>query len=86
MTDAEARFAERVIRRRSLFLALSLIGIGVALVLAGYYASRRLEDPAFPVGVRAALVILILLNARQNFRQYRVAGLLGKMRAAPDPP
>jgi hypothetical protein len=76
MTEADSRFAESAIRRRPLFLALSLAGIGVAVLLAAYYGHRRLQDPSYPLGVRAALVTLILLNARQNLRQYRYAGVL----------
>ena len=76
MTEPDSRFADRAIRRRPLFLALSRIGIAVALLLAGYYAYRRYEDPHFPIGVRVALVTLILLNARQNLRQYKFATLL----------
>jgi hypothetical protein len=77
MTEADSRFAERAVRRRPLFLALSWIGVAVAVALGGYYAYRRYEDPAFPLGVRIALVTLILLNARQNLRQYKYAGILG---------
>lgn len=76
MTVPDSRFADRAIRRRPLFLALSWIGIAVALLLAGYYAYRRYEDPTFPIGVRVALVTLILLNSRLNLRQYKFATLL----------
>ena len=76
MTEPDSRFADRAIRRRPLFLALSRIGIAVAVLLAAYYAYRRYEDPTFPIGVRVALVTLILLNARQNLRQYKFATLL----------
>ena len=76
MTEPDSRFADRAIRRRPLFLALSWIGIGVAALLAAYYGYRRYEDPHFPIGVRLALVTLILLNARQNLRQYKLATLL----------
>ena len=76
MTEPDSRFADRAIRRRPLFLALSRIGIAVALLLAAYYAYRRYEDPTFPIGVRVALVTLILLNARQNLRHYKFATLL----------
>ena len=76
MTEPDSRFADRAIRRRPLFLALSRIGIAVALLLAAYYAYRRYADPTFPIGVRVALVTLILLNARQNLRQYKFATLL----------
>ena len=76
MIAPDSRFADRAIRRRPLFLALSWMGIGVAALLAAYYAYRRFEDPHFPLGVHLALVTLILLNARQNLRQYKLATLL----------
>jgi hypothetical protein len=76
ITAAEQRFASRILRRRQLFLVLSLAGVAVAAGLAGYYAWRRATDPDFPLGARAVIVVLVLLNARQNLRQYRIAGVL----------
>ena len=35
MTDSELRFARRAVRRRPLFLGLSVAGVAVALALAG---------------------------------------------------
>ena len=81
MTEADRRFAERAIRRRRLFLTLSWIGIAVAVLLTVYYAHSRYQDPQFHLGVRVALVVLILLNARQNLRQYKLATLLAAARA-----
>jgi hypothetical protein len=39
---------------------------------------RASVDPHAPTRVRLVLVLLILLNARQNLRQYRFAGILKK--------
>src|SRR5262245_39391191 len=75
----ETAFARRALRRRPLFLALSVGGIAVAAGLSCYYIWRRLHDPLFPVAARAVIVVLVLLNARQNLRQYRFAGVLGKV-------
>ena len=75
----ESAFAARALRRRPLFLALSVFGIAVAAGLTGYYVWRRMHDPLFPVAARAVIVVLVLLNARQNLRQYRFAGVLGKV-------
>jgi len=75
-SDAEQRFIERALRRKKLFLALSIVGIVIAVVLAAYYVFRRLNDPTFPIGPRAVIVVLILLNARQNLRQYRFASFI----------
>ncbi len=83
LTDAELRFAERAVRRRRLFLILSMASVVIAAGLAAFYAYRKLADPAYPVGARAVVVLLILLNARMNLRQYRYAGVLGQLLHAP---
>jgi formate-dependent nitrite reductase membrane component NrfD len=75
-TDTQQRFIERALRRKKLFLALSIVGIVIAVVLAAYYGFRRLNDPTYPIGARAVIIILILLNARQNLRQYRFASFI----------
>ena len=79
MTEAEKSFAARAVRRRKLFLTLAVAGVAVASSLTVYYGYRRAHDPAYPVGVRIVVVVLILLNARQNLRQYKFAGLLEKL-------
>jgi len=79
ISDAERRFARRAVSRGRLFLALSVVGILVAVALAVYYASCRSRDPGYPLGARTALVVLVLLNARQNLRQYRYANVLRKL-------
>ena len=76
MTDSEARFAARAVRRKRLFLALSVAGLVIAGGLSAYYAYRTFTDPGFGIGPRAVIVLLILLNSRQNLRQYRYAGVL----------
>ena len=75
-TDTQRRFVERALRRKRLFLALSIVGIVLAVVLAAYFGFRRLNDPTFPIGPRAVIVVLILLNSRQNLRQYRFASFI----------
>ncbi len=79
LTDSEIRFAGRAVRRGSLFLTLACGGVSIALALSVFYGYRRWMDPSFPVGVRAVVVLLIVLNARQNLRQYRYASLLRKL-------
>jgi hypothetical protein len=76
MTEVQRRFAERAVRRKRLFLVLSLTGVVLALLLAIFYAYRYWSDPTYPLGPRAVIVLLVLLNARQNLRQYRFAGVL----------
>jgi len=75
-TDTQQRFVERALRRKKLFLALSIVGMVIAVVLAAYYGFRRLNDPTFPVASHAVIVVLILLNSRQNLRQYRFASFI----------
>ena len=75
-TDSQQRFVERALRRKKLFLALSIVGMVIAVVLAAYYGFRRLNDPTFPIGSHAVIVVLILLNSRQNLRQYRFASFI----------
>jgi hypothetical protein len=79
LTDSEIRFAARAVRRGRLFLALAWAGVSIALALSVFYGYRRWTDPSFPVGPRAVIVLLILLNARQNLRQHRYATLLRKL-------
>ena len=75
-TDTQQRSVERAVRRKKLFLVLSIVGIVIAGVFAAYSGFRRLNDPTYPIGPRAVIVILILLNSRQNLRQYRFASFI----------
>jgi hypothetical protein len=75
-TDTQQRFVERALRRKKLFLALSIVGVVIAVVLAADAGFRRLNDPTFSIGPRAVIVVLILLNSRQNLRQYRFASFI----------
>ena len=79
LTGTERAFVARAVRRRRLFLALSVLGLVVAVGLGVYYTWRKLHDPAYAVGPRLVIVVLILLNSRQNLRQYRFAGILQKL-------
>lgn len=80
-SPGDEAFAARLIRRKDLFLALSVAGIAIAAVLAAYYGWRRWHDPHFQVGARAVIVLLVLLNARQNLRQYRCARIVARLQA-----
>ncbi len=86
LTDAQRRFADGAVRRARLFLALSWTGVAVGAARAAYYTYRRVLDPGYPLGLRAVVILLILLNARQNLRQYRYACVLAGLLTAPDPP
>lgn len=79
MNDVERQFAERAVRRKKLFLALSIAGIAIAALLAVFYGYERFRDPSYPIAPRIVLVVLILLNSRQNLRQHKYALLLEKL-------
>jgi hypothetical protein len=76
MTDNDERFALRAVRRKRLFLGLSIAGLAIAFALIVLYGILWWRNPAFPVAPRAVIVLLVLLNARQNLRQYKYARLL----------
>lgn len=80
LTDAERSFAARAIRRKDLFKRISAVSIAIAVVLAAVYVAERLRDPGFALAPRAVIVLLILLNARQNLRQHKYAAILEKLR------
>ena len=79
MTDAERAFAAKAIRRKRLFLILSNASIAVAALLALVYGVERIRDPGFSIAPRAVIILLILLNARQNLRQHKYAAILEKL-------
>lgn len=76
MTDKDRQFALRAIRRKRLFLLLSIAGLVVAAALAVLYGAWWWRDRAFAIGPRAVIILLILLNARQNLRQFKFARIL----------
>ena len=76
MNENDERFARRAIRRKRLFLGLSIAGLSIAGALTVLYGFLWWRDPKFPVAPRAVIVLLVLLNARQNLRQYKYARLL----------
>ena len=61
-----------------MFLGVAIAGVAIAVLFLGYTAYRASVDPHAATRVRLVLVLLILLNARQNLRQYRFAGILKK--------
>jgi len=79
MSDEERAFASRAVRRKRVFLVLSIAGIAVAAGLSLFYGYERLHDPSYPIGPRAVIILLILLNSRQNLRQHKYAALLEKL-------
>lgn len=68
MTESEDAFARRAVRRKGLFLKMSIASLVVAAGLVVLYATFWWQDRSYPVGPRAVIILLILLNARQNLR------------------
>jgi hypothetical protein len=79
LSASERRFVAASVRRERFFLGLSVAGVAIAIGLVVYYGLRRAADPALPLALRGVLVVLILLNARQNLRQFRYARILRKL-------
>jgi len=79
LSAGELRFARRAVRRTRLSRAISIAGLVVAVLLAVYYTGNHLQHPEFRLGPPAVIVLLVLLNARQNLRQYRHARTLEKL-------
>ena len=79
LNEVERAFAARAVRRKEVFRVLSIAGIAIAAGLALFYGWERAHDPAFPLAPRLVLIVLILLNARQNLRQHKYAALLEKL-------
>jgi hypothetical protein len=79
LDETERAFAARAMRRKRLFLVLSNVSVAVALLLAVVYGWERFRDPSFAIGPRAVVILLILLNARQNLRQHKYAAILEKL-------
>jgi len=79
LSSSERRFARRAVRRMRLSRGISIAGLVVAALLAVYYTGKHLQHPEFRLGPPAVIVLLVLLNARQNLRQYRHARILEKL-------
>lgn len=76
LTKYEHKLAINTIRRKKIFLVLSIVSVIVGLGLAVFYFWEAYAHPRFDIGIHFVLVVLILLNARQNFRQYKYAKIL----------
>ena len=79
LNESDLTFAARAIRRKVVFRGLSIAGIIIAAGLTLFYGWERLHDPSYPLAPRLVIVVLILLNARQNLRQHKYATLLEKL-------
>jgi hypothetical protein len=76
LSEVDRDFVRLTLRRRRAYLTLAVVGFVAALALAVYLAVRRIGDPGYSLRGKIALVILILLNSRHNYRHYRSSKLL----------
>jgi len=79
LSEGERAFAAQAVRRKAVFRTLSVAGVALGALLAAYYGWERAQDPSYPLASHLVLVVLILLNARQNLRQHKYAVLLEKL-------
>jgi len=79
ISESELRFSKRAIKRKNLFLKLSVIGVVIGLSLTVFYTWKFATQHDFSVGIHAVLVLLILLIARLNLRQHYYAKILEKV-------
>ncbi len=79
LTTYERNLAIKAVRWRKLFLGLSITSVIAGLGLAVFYSWEAYTQPGFDIGIHFVLVVLILLNARQNLRQYNYAKILERV-------
>jgi hypothetical protein len=79
LDERERAFAAQAIRRKGVFRALAAAGVGVGATLAAVVGWERLHDPGAPIAGHLVVVVLVLLNARQNLRQHKYAVVLEKL-------
>ncbi len=79
LTPQECSFLERQVRNTGRYAVFTAVDLAVALALASW----SLVDGALG-GTRFALIILVLLHARANLKQYKDAKLMGKLQQLAD--
>ncbi len=80
MTESDRRFLERAVARKGIYLRLSIAG------LAGWYLWSWISARNTTAHTLTGFVIvtLVLLNARQNLRQFRYGRILEKLTTGKD--
>jgi len=73
------RFVRTAVRRKKVFLVLSVAGVAIGLGLAVWFGYRRWAEPQATGALPLVVVVLVLLNARANLRQYRFAEALERL-------
>ena len=79
LTDHEKSFLSRAARRKSLFLASSIVTVVVAVTVVVYHGlvMRDLDSP------RLVIVLLLLLSGRSYLRLYKSATIFKKLQPEP---
>jgi len=77
LNNKDILLMQRLIKRRKYFLAFSILGTLMGIVVLLYHIAKGDLD-----GTRFVLVVFILLAGRANLRQYRVSLLLEKLGGA----
>ena len=80
VTEKQQKFMLAAIRRQRVFLVLSVTGVVIGLLFGIYALIQNANDPSYELGVRLLVAVLILLNARQNLRQYKYAQILEQLK------
>ena len=73
------RFVRTAVRRKKLFLVLSVTGVAIGLGLGVWFGYRSWAKPEATGALHFVVVVLVLLNARANLRQYRFAAALERV-------
>ena len=84
LTESQRRFIAGVLKRRRIFLPVMAIGVVVGLSLLAHAFWLGQTQPDEPITLRVVLAIMILLNARQQLRQHRYAGVIAALTGGSD--
>ena len=74
MNEVDARFVASVIRKKGVFMTLMWVGVGVGACLMGWAIHKGISGESW--SATFVIAILVLLNARSNLRQAKVARIL----------
>lgn len=82
LSTDERAFAAQAVRRKHVFRTLAMVGVVVGAGLLLIAAYDWFARPERAIGAHLVVVLLVLLNARQNLRQHKYAALLEKLTRA----
>ena len=79
LNEADRRFVQQAVSRKERYKNLSILSVIGGALLGAHYAVESMRDPTFEWGVRALLVVMILLHGRQCLRQFKYARALEQL-------